>query len=159
MLFGSYDGMDEDVDLHESLRIYARLELGAPEDPWAKDSVKVREITKDSFQATLRFVLERSGWPVLKCGNGKGLKRCLMLDREDNLTWGSKKAADVHPTSVPLAKIKQVSRTTFEDGPRGASKKAMLIFNINDTHGLKILCQSEADALILFHGFPLLKSL
>lgn len=143
--------VDEDVDLHESLRTYARLHLGAPEDPWAKH-VKVRDIT--DFGGTFRSVLERNGWPVLKCGNGKGLKRCLMLEK-NVLTWGSRKANGA--TCVPLSDIKSVQQVPFKDGPEGANPKAMIVFNINDTHGLKFLCETEADASAIVYGFKLIK--
>mmetsp|Transcript_8300 Transcript_8300/g.25738 ORF Transcript_8300/g.25738 Transcript_8300/m.25738 type:complete len:178 (-) Transcript_8300:185-718(-) len=156
--FGGCDELvgEEDIDLHESLRLYARRQLGAPEDPWAAPG-NARELTSDTFGPTLRFVLERSGFPVLKCGNGKGLKRCLMLDKNDMFTWGSKKVSSQHPTAVPLRQIKEVSRTAFTDGPSGANPNAMLIFNINNTHGLKILCESEADAVVLSHGFSIIQ--
>lgn len=151
--FGNFWPEPEDEeDLHEALRNYAREHLGAPK---VEEPVRAPKIDAENFGPTFRAVLERSGWPVLKCGHKKGLKRCLMLDGNDNFTWGSKKGGGA-PTSVPLADLKQVSRVAFNDGPPGASKKCMLVFNVNDTHGLKILAESHADALVLAHGFNLL---
>uniref|UniRef100_A0A7S3K1D8 Uncharacterized protein n=1 Tax=Aureoumbra lagunensis TaxID=44058 RepID=A0A7S3K1D8_9STRA len=152
-------GMDDEIDLHESLRVYARTHLGAAEDPWAP-TVKIKQISSENFAETFRYVLERSGWPVLKCGNNKGLKRCLMVDHADHFTWGSKKSASSGgsqvPTTVPLSEIKSVSSSRFNDGPAGANPNCMIIFNINDTHGLKILAATDADALTIIHGFNLL---
>lgn len=160
-IFGGCDNFigDEDIDLHESLRMYARAHLGAPAEMVSSSASTWRDIhSLDGFKATFRFVLERNGWPVLKCGNGKGLRRCLMVDGNDQFTWGSKKSSNRHPTYIPLTEIKSVSRIAFRDGPTGANPKAMLIFNINHKNGLKILCESESDAVVLAHGFTLISS-
>mmetsp|Transcript_20412 Transcript_20412/g.63116 ORF Transcript_20412/g.63116 Transcript_20412/m.63116 type:complete len:221 (+) Transcript_20412:244-906(+) len=145
---------DDDEDWHEALRSYARRELGAPEDPWA--AAMNSKVTSETFGPTFRRVLERNGWPVLKCGNGKGLKRCLMVDASDSFTWGSKKRSN--ETSVHLSDIKAVSFAAFHDGPPGANERCMLLFNVNDTHGIKVLAETPADAIVLQHGFATLLS-
>ena len=141
------DPPEEYFDLRESLRVYGRKYLQAPEDPWAP-VVRIRKVNDfgDFFLETLKT----QGWPVLKCNNHKGLRRSLGIEN-GKFVWGSKKNA-----SVAFADITQVTKEKFTDGPPGADPKCMLVFSVEDTHGLKFLTETEADAIVVAHGFNIL---
>ena len=47
----------------------------------------------------------------------------------------------------------KVTREAFDDGPPDADPNHMLVIIIAGQYGLKILCESEADACVLWQGF------
>ena len=146
-------GIVEEEDPHEALRAYARLYLGAP--PLASDDVLEAAgpiSTADDFRKAFRKVLQRRGWPVRKCANGRALRRCFMINASGELTWGSKKEGKADK-SVPVSEITRVTREAFDDGPPDANPNHMLVIIIAGQYGLKILCESEADACVLWQGF------
>ena len=103
-------------------------------------------------QRTAAQVLQRRGWPVRKCANGRALRRCFMINGAGELTWGSKKEGKADK-SVPVSEITRVTREAFDDGPADANPNHMLVIIIAGQYGLKILCESEADACVLWQGF------
>lgn len=75
-----------------------------------------------------------------------------MINGAGELTWGSKKEGKADK-SVPVSEITRVTREAFDDGPADANPNHMLVIIIAGQYGLKILCESEADACVLWQGF------
>mmetsp|Transcript_23371 Transcript_23371/g.70010 ORF Transcript_23371/g.70010 Transcript_23371/m.70010 type:complete len:178 (+) Transcript_23371:179-712(+) len=88
-------------------------------------------------------------------GRGKALRRCLKVEG-GKLSWGSKKAEGAATTAVPVAEIREVVQTAFDDAPPGMDEECMLCFNVSNRAGLKIIADSRTDAVVLMHGFGLL---
>jgi len=166
---------DLDWDRHAGLRLYALKQLGAPPSEYAPvpPEVPVKAPTTEAeFQAEFETCLERQGWPVWKYGKGRKVPRCLLVENGE-LTWGSKKkttpatspaggqetkdgaAAEVAAvrTSISLEDISDVVREAAADAPANTNPAAMICFVVKDGTGLKILCRTVTDALILVAGF------
>lgn len=151
----SIDNDPEEYDPFESLRLYARIHLGAPEEKdVAPVGKNVRSLTEDGFKEVFEHTITRRGWPVQKYGRGKALKRCLKIE-DGMLTWGSKKKGEV-TKAVHVEEIKEVIQAAFDDAPPGLDELCMLCFNISNRAGLKIIANSQVDAIVLMHGFGLM---
>ena len=91
-------------------------------------------------------------------GRGKALKRCLKIEG-GLLTWGSKKgdtpAGAAATKAVLVSEIREVINASFDDAPPDVDEACMLCFNISNRAGLKIIANSQADAVVLLHGFGL----
>jgi len=118
----------------------------------------VRNLTDDEFKSVFKHTIERRGWPVLKYGKGKALKRCLKVEGagdDAHLSWGSKKEGSA-TKQVKVAEIHDVVNAAFDDAPPNMDPACMLCFNISNRAGLKIIAHSKTDATVLIHGFKLL---
>lgn len=140
----------------ESLRLYARVHLGAPEEAdVAPTGQRVRTLTEAEFKDVFTHVIERRGWPVRKYGRGKALKRCLKIE-DGLLTWGSKKDDTAATKAVLVSEIREVIQAVFDDAPPDVDELCMICFNISNRAGLKIIANCQADAIVLLHGFGLI---
>ncbi|KAK7248014.1 TATA-box binding protein [Aureococcus anophagefferens] len=150
----------DEMDPFDSLRLYARVHLGAPDLDDGDDvpTGNVRNLTDDEFKSVFKHTIERRGWPVLKYGKGKALKRCLKVEGagdDAHLSWGSKKEGAA-TKQVKVAEIHDVVNAAFDDAPPNMDPACMLCFNISNRAGLKIIAHSKTDATVLIHGFKLL---
>ena len=140
--------------------VAAQVHLGAPDLDDGDDvpTGNVRNLTDDEFKSVFKHTIERRGWPVLKYGKGKALKRCLKVEGagdDAHLSWGSKKEGSA-TKQVKVAEIHDVVNAAFDDAPPNMDPACMLCFNISNRAGLKIIAHSKTDATVLIHGFKLL---
>ena len=56
----------DEYDPFESLRLYARVHLNAPEEEVKATGKSVRSLTEKDFREVFTHVIERRGWPVRK---------------------------------------------------------------------------------------------
>ena len=144
----------------EKSDVAAQVHLGAPDLDDGDDvpTGNVRNLTDDEFKSVFKHTIERRGWPVLKYGKGKALKRCLKVEGagdDAHLSWGSKKEGAA-TKQVKVAEIHDVVNAAFDDAPPNMDPACMLCFNISNRAGLKIIAHSKTDATVLIHGFKLL---
>lgn len=146
---------DFDTDSHNSLRLYATRYFNAPayQDSQEPDG---REIRRDQFDHLFEVALTRQGWPILKYGKGVAVRRLLLVDEDGELSWGSRKDDGRARRTIPLSSIAEVLREPTPDAPAGSNPDAILCFAVSDGTGLKILCYSVCDAVVLYHGFKAL---
>ena len=98
----------------------------------------MRNLTDDEFKSVFKHTIERRGWPVLKYGKGKALKRCLKVEGagdDAHLSWGSKKEGSA-TKQVKVAEIHDVVNAAFDDAPPNMDPACMLCFNISNRAGL-----------------------
>lgn len=88
-----------------------------------------RDLTEAEFHDVFSHVVHRRGWPILKFGRGKTVKRCLQI-RGNELLWGSHKTDQASSTSVSLLDIVEVTFADFEDAPTDIDKDCMIAINI-----------------------------
>lgn len=116
---------------------------------------EVRPIASDAeFLEAFKKTMFR-GFPVLKYGRGKIVKRNLQLDDKlTKLSWVGKKA----DRFMVLSQIQSIDRDLFADTPSD-SHHLCLAFRVpvdgkKDVEKvLKIICFYEVDVHILIHGF------
>lgn len=148
--------IDDDFDTHDSLRLYAVTHLGVPQEADSFESTNVRPLSKEEFDGWFHKALTRQGWPIYKYGRGKRVSRCLRID-EGKLSWGSRKEdTSVSRKSICIVDIVEVVREPAPDAPEGTNPDAMLCFIVKDGTGLKVLCKSVVDAVVLSYGFKVL---
>ncbi|KAH8044646.1 hypothetical protein JL721_12787 [Aureococcus anophagefferens] len=123
-------------------RVAAQVHLGAgPRQRRRRPGRRVRNLTDDEFKSVFKHTIERRGWPVLKYGKGKALKRCLKVEGagdDAHLSWGSKKEGAA-TKQVKVAEIHDVVNAAFDDAPPNMDPACMLCFNISNRAGLKII--------------------
>lgn len=152
VLCGGCFQIDEDFDSHESLRLFAATKFGLEYEP--EEGAMVRQLSEVEFEAWFRRTLERRGWPIYKYGRGKMISRCLRLDEDGELSWGSKKKNNGQKkTTISLSEVREVVREPAPDAPAGTNPEAMICFIVNDGTGLKVLCTKVIDAFLLTYGF------
>mmetsp|Transcript_19207 Transcript_19207/g.60413 ORF Transcript_19207/g.60413 Transcript_19207/m.60413 type:complete len:178 (-) Transcript_19207:377-910(-) len=145
----------EDFDTHDSLRQYAVRHLGAENDYVVSESSLIRDLSSNEFEEWFARAVTRQGWPVYKYGRGKRVARCLKVE-DNELSWGSKKTSATTRSTIPLVDIDEVVREPAPDAPEGTNPDALICFIVNDGTGLKVLCTSVTDAVLLTHGFKAL---
>lgn len=148
--------IDDDFDTHDSLRLYAVTHLGVSQSDDSLDGANARHLTKEEFDSWFSKALTRQGWPIYKYGRGKRVSRCLRIE-EGKLSWGSRKDEETASRkSICIVDIVEVVREPAADAPEGTDPDAMLCFIVKDGTGLKVLCKSVVDAVVLSHGFKVL---
>ena len=116
-------------------------------------------------------VMTRAGYPIIKYGRGKTVRRTLRVsDDLATMTWNSSKGGDGDapgsdggPAKIFLHDVDAVDRAVFDDTPPGA-EALCVAFHIPSFMGaravvtvFKVLVYFEADVHVLLNGFRILR--